>query len=61
MSNSEIEPAHRHPDLIKPDRRAATGVDEQLLVTSLNERARPKPIGTRSGHSRPEQRHAEIA
>jgi hypothetical protein len=56
-----VDPAHRHPDLIEPDRRAAPGVDEQLLVTRLDQRARPKPIGTRSGHSGPEQRHAEIA
>jgi|SoiMetStandDraft_5_1073268.scaffolds.fasta_scaffold258407_2 hypothetical protein len=56
-----IDTAHRYSDLIEPDRRAAAGVYEQSLVADLDERAWPKPVRTRSGHSGPEQRHAEIA
>src|SRR5262249_42705470 len=56
-----IDAAERHAELIEPYRGAASGVDEQRLVAGLDQRARSETFGTRSGHSGPEQRHAEIA
>ena len=49
-----VDPTDRHADLVEPDGRAAPGIDEQFLITGLDQRAGPKPIGTRRWHAGPE-------
>ena len=44
-----IDPTDRNAELIEPDRGAAPGVDQQLLVARLDERAWTEPIGTGIG------------
>src|SRR5262245_62737573 len=47
-------------ELVEPDRSAATGVDEKLLVTGLDQCAGAEAVGARDRHAGPEQRHAEV-
>ena len=56
-----IDSADRNSDLKKPDGRAAPGIDEQLLLAGLDERARPETVGAWRRHAGSEERHPEIA
>src|SRR5690348_1391313 len=57
----QVDPAERNFELIEPDGGAATGVDEELAVAGLDQRARTEALGARDRHPGPEQRHAEAA
>src|SRR5262249_2781816 len=54
-----IEPADRHLQLIEPDRGAAPGIDQQLLIAGLDQRGRAETIRARERHAGPEQGNAE--
>src|SRR3569833_1918065 len=56
-----IDPPNRNVELIEPDRRATTGVDEEFLVAGLNQGARTEPFRARDRHTGPEQGHFEVA
>lgn len=55
-----VDPADRHPELVQPDRRTAAGIDQQLLIARLDQRARTEAVGTGRRHARPEQGNLEI-
>src|SRR5262249_13732402 len=56
-----VDPADRNPELVEPDRGAATGVDEKFLLARLHQRARAERVGPRDRHAGPEEGHAETA
>src|SRR5207253_349685 len=47
-------------ELVESDCGAAAGVDEELLVAGLDQRAGAEAVGTRDRHAGPEQCHAEV-
>src|SRR4051794_33191124 len=56
-----VDAPDRQLELIEPDGSAAAGVDEELLVAGLDQRARAEAVGARDRHAGPEQCHAEVA
>ena len=56
-----VDPADRKLELVEPDRGAAAGVDQELLVAGLDQRAGAEAVRARDRHAGPEQCHAEIA
>src|SRR6516162_11436274 len=63
-----IQRAHRHAELIEPDGGPATDVEQQpllsgldeRLLSGLDERRSAEPVGSGEWHARPEQRHLEV-
>jgi hypothetical protein len=55
-----VDAPDRQLELVEPDGGAAAGVDEQLLVAGLDQRAGAEAVGARDRHAGPEQCHAEV-
>src|SRR6188472_1626316 len=55
-----VDAPDRQLELIEPDGGAAAGVDEEFLLTGLDQGGGAKAVRARDRHAGPEQCHAEV-
>src|SRR2546423_14054544 len=55
-----IDPTDGNLELMQPDGRAATGIDQEFVLAGLDQRTGAESVGARDRHAGPEQCHPEI-
>src|SRR5690348_9896683 len=55
-----VDAPDRKLELVEPDRSTAAGVDEELLIAGLDQRAGAEAVGAWDRHAGPKQCHAEV-